>query len=179
MASLNISADMKSINKDSDVWERNQDFKKASARLESFEKMPWSLPISEFTTDLADAGFKNAFSKTKDGNEYPVECVFCGVTANGNDPKEPFLTHMLNNPYCEFLNGVDVGNIPMNGKPACDPVRGLKCYRKYIKFLSGYAPVDFVVKLFRPTMEDWYAKHFYDGEYDDDSDDEENVIRIF
>ena len=81
-------------------------FKSESARLETFRN--WS-HRTILSADLANAGFVYA------GNDDHVQCVFCsGLVGNWEEEDFPMTEHRRLYPECPFIQGLEVGNIPIH-----------------------------------------------------------------
>lgn len=75
-------------------------------RLMTYTKWPSSSP--QDPARLAEAGFFYTGSSDR------VKCAFClGVLKTWNQEDIPFAEHRSHFPYCRFLQGKDVGNIPL------------------------------------------------------------------
>lgn len=96
-------------------------FRNAKNRLESFRLYNW--PREDIDTrDLAEAGF--FLPKVRQLPD-EVECIFCRVKVGNWSPGvDAFCEHLRHSPRCDFLSGYIVGNIPLGGTPATDPIRG-------------------------------------------------------
>ena len=90
-------------------------YKAESARLQTFQYWPSS---HIRPADLANAGFIYA------GNDDLVRCVFCGqYVGNWEEDDFPMTEHRSLFPDCPFIQGRDVGNIPIiHGVDAAMPL---------------------------------------------------------
>lgn len=95
------------------IREEMRDGKK---RLQSFLINRWVVSDAPHPKDLAEAGFYY-----EPGSADRVRCAFCDVSIRDWRAKhDPLLQHMRQSPRCEFINGYDVKNVPVDD----DPFRG-------------------------------------------------------
>jgi len=86
--------------------ENLQNYRSEAARLESFWNWTHRYPMP---ADLASAGF--VFTGDRD----LVRCVFCGqYVGNWEEEDFPITEHRSLFPHCPFVQGHDVGNIPIS-----------------------------------------------------------------
>lgn len=102
--------------------------KKATERLKTFSMYGWNGSVSP--EDLAESGF---YTVEKRKIPDTVKCFSCGIRiANWHQGDNPYHVHQRINPWCDFMMGYDVGNIPLSGSRITDPVRGLQEYIKIV-----------------------------------------------
>jgi len=90
-----------------------QNFRSESARLQTFRTWTHRTPRP---ADLASAGFIYM------GNGDMVRCVFCGqYVGNWEEEDFPITEHRALFPECPFIQGHDVGNIPLSQFYASNP----------------------------------------------------------
>jgi hypothetical protein len=83
-----------------------QNYRSEAARLESFWNWTHQYPLP---ADLASAGFIYT------GNSDLVRCVFCGQYVGDWEEEDfPITEHRSLFPHCPFVQGHDVGNIPIS-----------------------------------------------------------------
>ena len=86
----------------------------AKTRLDTFSSFPVGTPVRP--DHLAEYGF--VYAKVSDA----VKCVFCTLMLSGwKTGDNPLVEHQKNSRHCPFIQGFDVGNIPLYD----DPIRGL------------------------------------------------------
>ena len=89
--------------------------KSGRERLRTFTEGRWPVSAQQSPIDLAEAGFFYL------GELDRVQCAFCKITLkNWVRGEVPILEHYKHNRHCDFIQGYDVGNVPITE----DPVRG-------------------------------------------------------
>jgi len=109
-----------SARKNSNMY-TDSELRNGNIRLTTYNR--WDCNRFSQPLELAEAGFVSLKEKDR------VQCVFCGlILLNWNWYDLPIIEHWKHNPKCPFIQGYNVGNIPIID----DPVRGreplLPCY---------------------------------------------------
>ena len=136
----------------------------AEKRLDTF--LQWSPFTRQRPFDLAEAWFFYT------GEDDHVKCAFCGVGIfDWKCGDIPLLEHMKYSKNCPFIQGYDVGNIPLYD----DPIRG-----KYLMLPSFDVCGNWNEEKQRPEepKKSWW-KNFFDRpffDYDDEDDDNFKLI---
>ena len=94
----------------------------AQNRLKSFQDNSW--PLEDVAAEeLAEAGF---FVRSERKHPDETECIFCRLKIFHWTPDmDPLVVHNQRSPHCDFIMGYSVDNIPLDGKAASDPIRGI------------------------------------------------------
>ncbi|XP_046555951.1 putative inhibitor of apoptosis isoform X3 [Haliotis rubra] len=94
------------LDDDCDITAEQSTMKSETKRLDSFTL--WPARATQTPAVLAKAGFYYT------GVGDRVECPFCyGILKKWHTDDDPLIEHVKHFPYCKFIQGDDVGNIPI------------------------------------------------------------------
>lgn len=110
----------------------NPRLRDGNVRLMTFEVEGWKIwNLNSDPKELSEAGFALRSYWSKD--HWDGYCVFCPVVTGDWMTNHPLKYHEEKNPRCPFMQGYDVGNIPITN----DPIRGIRS-----PLLGNYDVVD-------------------------------------